>query len=137
MENAFYNEEYIDLVIPLGLVSLYEGKGTITRVNSKYAIVHILANTIDYCNLNEIRYSALPVCYTLESDIIIDEVGISKVRENELLNLYGNGVLIGIIDKGINYQHEAFLNRDRTSKILSIWDQTIQLLGKSSWNNRS
>src|SRR5690606_3544901 len=31
-----------------------------------------------------------------------------------------------IIDTGIDYTHEAFLHADGTSRILSIWDQTIQ-----------
>ncbi|MBR4083831.1 MAG: S8 family peptidase [Lachnospiraceae bacterium] len=42
------------------------------------------------------------------------------------LNLRGNGVIVGIIDTGIDYANEAFLDVNGESRILAIWDQTIQ-----------
>lgn len=42
------------------------------------------------------------------------------------LNLRGNGVVIAIIDTGIEYTNRAFLNEYGESRILAIWDQTIQ-----------
>lgn len=38
--------------------------------------------------------------------------------------LTGQGVLIGIIDSGIDYTHPAFINTDGTTRILYIWDQS-------------
>jgi subtilisin family serine protease len=35
----------------------------------------------------------------------------------------GAGVVVGIIDSGIDYTHEAFRRSDGTSRILAIWDQ--------------
>lgn len=40
------------------------------------------------------------------------------------LGLTGTGVLIGIMDTGIDYTHEAFVYQNGYSKIVSIWDQT-------------
>ena len=37
--------------------------------------------------------------------------------------LTGRGVLVGIVDSGIDYTHPDFCNEDGTSRILSIWDQ--------------
>lgn len=37
----------------------------------------------------------------------------------------GRGVIVGIIDTGINFGHENFKNPDGTTRIISIWDQTI------------
>lgn len=37
--------------------------------------------------------------------------------------LRGGGVIVGIIDGGIDYRHEAFRNDDGTSRILFLWDQ--------------
>ena len=34
--------------------------------------------------------------------------------------------MIGVIDTGIDYRHQAFTYEDRTTKIYSIWDQTIR-----------
>lgn len=39
--------------------------------------------------------------------------------------LSGRGVLVGVIDSGIDYTHPDFRNPDGTTRILSLWDQTI------------
>jgi len=44
----------------------------------------------------------------------------------------GNGVIIGIIDSGIDFQHPAFLRPDGTTRILSIWDQRLTPTGAES-----
>ena len=38
----------------------------------------------------------------------------------------GQGVLIGLIDTGIDYTNPLFQNPDGTSRILRIWDQTLE-----------
>lgn len=40
--------------------------------------------------------------------------------------LRGRGVLIGFVDTGIDYTNTLFQNADGTTRIISIWDQTIQ-----------
>jgi subtilisin family serine protease len=37
----------------------------------------------------------------------------------------GDGVLIGIIDSGIDWRHGSFVKEDGTSRILAIWDQML------------
>lgn len=39
------------------------------------------------------------------------------------LGLTGRGVLVAVIDSGIDYRHQEFLNPDGTSRILYLWDQ--------------
>lgn len=41
-------------------------------------------------------------------------------------NLTGRGVLVAVIDSGIDYSHPDFRNADGTTRILALWDQTIQ-----------
>lgn len=41
------------------------------------------------------------------------------------LELSGEGVLVAIIDSGIDYENEVFRNADGTTRIRSLWDQTI------------
>ena len=40
-------------------------------------------------------------------------------------NLYGAGVLIAIIDSGIEYANMDFRNADGTTRIVALWDQTV------------
>lgn len=42
------------------------------------------------------------------------------------LNLTGRGVVIAMIDSGIDYRNPAFLDETGNSRILAIWDQTDQ-----------
>lgn len=41
--------------------------------------------------------------------------------------LLGEGVLIAVIDSGVDYFHSDFRNDDGSSRILYLWDQTAQL----------
>lgn len=40
-------------------------------------------------------------------------------------SLSGQGVMVAIIDSGIDYSHPDFRNTDGTTRILYLWDQTI------------
>ncbi len=51
---------------------------------------------------------------------------INAIKINPYLDLTGRGVLIGMIDTGIDYLNDEFIRADDTSRISSIWDQTIQ-----------
>ena len=51
--------------------------------------------------------------------------GITQVQRPPL-SLTGQGVVICIIDTGIDYTNPAFLDENGNSRILAIWDQTIQ-----------
>lgn len=51
---------------------------------------------------------------------------IVNIKLNPYLNLTGNGVVIGIIDSGIDYLNEEFIREDGTTRIEVLWDQSIQ-----------
>ncbi len=51
--------------------------------------------------------------------------GILQVQRPPL-NLTGKGIIIAFIDTGIDYRNPIFLKPDGTSRILAIWDQTLQ-----------
>lgn len=62
----------------------------------------------------------LNTCYNLTSSCI------RSVQDSKTYNLNGNGVIVAIIDSGIDYTHAIFQNADGTSRILYIWDQSGQ-----------
>lgn len=41
------------------------------------------------------------------------------------MSLTGKGIIIAILDSGIHYSHDDFRNPNGTTRILSIWDQSI------------
>jgi subtilisin family serine protease len=46
--------------------------------------------------------------------------------QNPPLTLSGRGVLLAIIDSGIDYRNQAFLKLNGTTRIKNLWDQTIE-----------
>ena len=67
-----------------------------------------------------------PEIYGLLDKEAMDSAGITQVREQPYLNLTGQGVIIGFVDTGIDYTNPIFHYEDGTSKINSIWDQTVK-----------
>ena len=59
-----------------------------------------------------------------------DQSGITQVQNQPFLNLSGQGVIIGLVDTGIDYTKDVFRFEDGSSKLLNIWDQTVD--GKRS-----
>ena len=48
--------------------------------------------------------------------------------QNSRNNLTGRGVLVAIVDSGIDYAHPDFRNVDGTTRILELWDQTLDTI---------
>lgn len=69
--------------------------------------------------------SLFPVALGLLDQHDLDASGIIQVQRQPYLDLRGRGVMVGIVDTGIDYTQEAFQYEDGTSKIEYIWDQTI------------
>ena len=63
--------------------------------------------------------------YTLCQISPVDESGASLFHNSQYLPLDGKGVIIGIVDTGIDYLNEEFINEDDTSRVIAIFDQTI------------
>jgi len=54
-----------------------------------------------------------------------EAAGITRVLGQPFLDLSGQGVIIGLIDTGIDYANKAFQFEDGTTKIMGLWDQTV------------
>ncbi|WP_312372613.1 S8 family peptidase [Lachnoclostridium sp.] len=124
MVDEIINEEYMDLIIPNSILENFSYATNKTVINDRYTLINVPKETIDVCELGSI-YSYIPAIYTTDSTTALDETGVTKFRYEPEYELYGTGVLIGIIDSGINYLHPAFRYSDNTTKIQAIWDQTL------------
>ena len=51
--------------------------------------------------------------------------GITQVQRQPL-SLTGEGVIIVLIGNGVDYTMDAFRNQDGSTRLLSVWDQTVQ-----------
>lgn len=94
-------------------------------MNDKFAIVYVPKEQLTNRTIQQYGYSILPSCYGLLSEKSLEVTGIERLRRLPVFNLRGEGVLVGIIDTGIDYTNPAFRNKDGTSRIRAIWDQTI------------
>jgi subtilisin family serine protease len=125
------SNDYLDLLIEYNKnVSLLEKypNGTLHVMNNRLAVVYVpapAAKNIE-SSIRQFGYSAIPTCYGLVSEGSLDASGVTKIRNIPSFNLRGQGVLVGIVDTGIDYTNPVFLHEDGTSKIISIWDQTIE-----------
>ncbi len=122
------SEEYIDLIVDNRnlphLVNEYEDV-TVHVMNDLYAILHIPASILE-TGLANIEYYSLPMIFGLTDVNAIDASRINDLRAIPTLDLRGQGVLVGIVDTGIDYTNPVFIHENGTTKIAAIWDQTIE-----------
>lgn len=120
-------EDYADLIVEYSQLSDLEAYGyCYSIIDKNFATIHVPLDELPSNFLQVFGFSSNPLCFGLMDIPSTEASGISALRNIPVLNLRGQGVLIGIVDTGIDYTHEAFIQADGTSRILSIWDQTIQ-----------
>ncbi|MBY7006123.1 peptidase S8 and S53 subtilisin kexin sedolisin [Clostridium botulinum] len=78
---------------------------------------------IDVPSIKFIDFRSMSVLQDISPNSI-DQI--LAIKKNPYLNLTGKGVLVGIVDTGIDYLNNEFIREDGTSRVAAIWDQTIQ-----------
>ena len=94
----------------------------------RYAIVTLPESMLDeYSRRPQIEFIEKPTRLYFEDLFSKEASCITQVQRDEPgnLRLTGRGVLIGIVDSGVDYRHPAFLTADGKSRILRLWDQSI------------
>lgn len=100
--------------------------GRLLPINSQYSILYYTRAKLPRNLFDLFSYNSIPRLYTTLDTTALEVSGILQIQNQPLLNLTGRGVLIGVIDTGIDYTHPAFLDASGRSRILRIWDQSIQ-----------
>ena len=94
----------------------------------RYAIVTLPESMLDeYSRRPQIEFIEKPTRLYFEDLFSKEASCITQVQRDEPgnLRLTGHGVLIGIVDSGVDYRHPAFFTADGKSRILRLWDQSI------------
>ena len=126
--NRIISEDYADLIIEYnGNTSVFEQfpDSTVQIINIQLAFVHVPVSFITQDIVYRMGYSVLPTCFGIISESSLEASGVFQLRNIPIFNLRGQGILIGIIDTGVDYTNPIFQYADNTTRIVSIWDQTI------------
>ncbi|SET99010.1 Subtilase family protein [Lacrimispora sphenoides] len=119
------DNDYYDLIIT-NPVAPSVSEDNITYLNNRHSLLHVPTADIHICDFEKYPVHTFPLIYTLTSTVSLEKTGIGEVQRNPTLALFGQGVIVVVIDTGIDYQHPAFCNSDGSTRILTIWDQTQQ-----------
>lgn len=124
------SEDYADFIYHYAVrtpdeVFAIAGTRCVDFVNREYAIIYVPLRAAEPISINRFTYSAIPKLYGLQDLTAIESSGIVQSFDQPVLNATGHGVIIGLIDTGIEYTNPLFRNSDGSTRILSIWDQTI------------
>lgn len=133
------NDRYAFYYNPNNESYLIEYKGDFKEQIDKvdYAIGNIVTETlgiitVENKNLNRLLVDVPAIIYVdIRLMFVLEDISpnyidnINNIKINPYLNLDGYNVTVGIPDTGIDYLNEEFIREDGTSRILSIWDQTI------------
>lgn len=126
------SEEYYDLITDYLFTEEFRESSVpdycFTKIDDKYGLVYVRSDEVPVMNAANFGYSLIPKLYGLMQDfnqIPLIESNITRVQQPPL-SLTGSGVIVAFLDTGISWEKEAFLDSAGNSRILNIWDQTIQ-----------
>jgi len=104
------------------------GQADITFLLGGYAIAVLEETLVErFLTTPGILYAELPtrVYSSAEFGRAASCINNRPSAVNEPDNLNGTGVLVGIIDSGIDYTHPDFCNADGSTRIAALWDQSV------------
>ena len=97
----------------------------VVEIENEYAIITIRESEIEnLAQIPEIEYIEKPkrLFFQVANG---RRVSCIDAVQDARFGLYGQGVLIAIIDSGIEYENEDFRNEDGSTRIRALWDQSL------------
>lgn len=98
---------------------------SVTELLNGYAVIVIEEERIgQLAQLPEVEFIEKPKKLYFQTDVG-RQVSCIDIVQDMPLSLRGKGTLIGIVDSGIDYENAEFRNEDGTTRIVSLWDQSV------------
>lgn len=98
---------------------------TVTELLNEYAVLLVPENLVELlAGVPEIEYIEKPKRLFFSVNQGKTASCITAVQSGQY-GLYGEGVLVALLDSGVDYAHPDFRNEDGTTRIVTLWDQTI------------
>lgn len=132
------SEDYADFIyrhssIPLDELQRLFNTPCIDLVNQDYAVIYVPLEPLLPITVENYTYTAIPKLYALLDTSSMEASGILNTFNQPALNVRGEGIIIGMIDTGVEYQNPLFRNADGSTRIFGIWDQTLESDPSSSF----
>ena len=111
-DDIIYSEDYLEFILDYRensatVLPAYYSE-CIQRINENYVVAYARKEMFDTI-IKNIGYRTVPSCYGILDTQVLETTGVLRLRRQPFLNLYGQGVILGIIDCGIDYKNEAFV----------------------------
>ena len=120
------SNDYVDLIVDYQM-EVEEKDACYQRVDDQYSILYMPRQQVPGREIEVYGYSETPKLYGLMADGTesFESTGSYSVQRAPL-SLTGRGVLLAFVDTGIDYRDEIFRREDGSTRILSLWDQTME-----------
>ncbi len=124
------SNDYVDIITNLGdyrnELLTEGGDSCLQYLTENFLVIYSRRSEATDYSITRYGYRAIPGLYSLADTTAVNEIGATRLKGIPTLGLRGNNVIIGFIDTGIDYRHPAFRFSNGESRIIGIWDQTIQ-----------
>lgn len=124
------SQNYADFVVEYGgnvdvMINTYN-PSCYEIINSNFAIIHKPLPESGQLDSDVYGYNMIPVVMGLMDTTSMEQSGILPVHYSPASGFRGNGVMVSIIDTGIDYTHPAFRFSNGSTRLLGLWDQTVE-----------
>lgn len=96
----------------------------VQSIGRNYDVLYYDRSMVPPLSISGYSYTSIPKLFSLMDSTSLDVSGILSVQNQPGLSLKGQGVLVGIVDTGIDYLNPLFRDEAGNTRIHSIWDQT-------------
>lgn len=124
------SEEYADFILryytffPFDVP--FSELGCLEYISNQFVILHKPLEEVLPLTPERFDYFSIPKLYTILDTSSLESAGILKAFNQPALGNRGRGVILGIVDTGIDYQNPLFIGADGSTRVAGIWDQTIE-----------